>query len=159
MPLLTTEQARAQCRIDTLDFDAELDAYVEAAEDAAAAYLNRTIFADEVSWTTAIDAVPAEMQAAQAASDASEEAAEAMTDEAQQAYTLEVAAQKLQRAEQEAARTIHGVVVNASILAAVRLIVGHLWANRESVVIGEAAIELPMGAHALLRPYRRVMMP
>lgn len=49
-------------------------------------------------------------------------------------------------------------MVNDSIKAAVRLILGHLFANREAVTTGQA-MELPMGAQYLLRPYRRVMMP
>lgn len=47
------------------------------------------------------------------------------------------------------------MVVNDSVKAAVMLLVGHLYANREAVV--EAKIEmqeLPMGVMFLLTPYR-----
>ncbi len=159
MPLLTIEQARAQCSVDSLDADDLLTAIVESAEDAAAAYLNRTIFADQASLDAAIAAVAGDMGTAGDAYDAAVEAAALVENEYQQAAALEVACAELARARRSAARSLHGIVVNASILAAIRLIVGHLWANRESVVIGDVAVELPMGAHALLRPYRRVMMP
>lgn len=46
------------------------------------------------------------------------------------------------------------MVVNAPIRAAVLLILGHLYANRENTVTGVSVQALPMGAHALLWPYR-----
>lgn len=44
----------------------------------------------------------------------------------------------------------------ASLAHAVKLMLGHLHANRETVVIGTIATELPMGVGALCGPYRRV---
>jgi len=46
------------------------------------------------------------------------------------------------------------MVVNDAIRAAVLLIVGHLFNNREEVVTGTIATKMPMGAHALLWPHR-----
>lgn len=46
--------------------------------------------------------------------------------------------------------------VPASIKAAILLIVGHLYENREAVVVGVNAETLPMAVDALLAPYRRV---
>lgn len=46
------------------------------------------------------------------------------------------------------------IVVNDAIRAAILLIVGHLFANREAVVTGTIATQLPMGAHSMLWPYR-----
>ncbi|SEG20468.1 head-tail connector protein [Marinobacterium lutimaris] len=40
------------------------------------------------------------------------------------------------------------------VRCALLLIIGHLYANRESVVIGTISSELPMGVHALLDPYK-----
>lgn len=37
---------------------------------------------------------------------------------------------------------------------AILLSVGHLYANREAVVVGTSAVELPLGAQSLLFPYR-----
>jgi hypothetical protein len=45
------------------------------------------------------------------------------------------------------------ILTNASINAAVLLIAGHLFRNREAVT-GETANQLPMGAHSLLWPHR-----
>jgi len=44
--------------------------------------------------------------------------------------------------------------VPESIKAAILLTVGHLFANRESVVIGSTAVDMPRGAEWLLRPHR-----
>lgn len=47
------------------------------------------------------------------------------------------------------------MVVNDLVLAAVLLIVGHLYGNREDVITGTIATELPQGSRALLAPYRK----
>lgn len=44
--------------------------------------------------------------------------------------------------------------VPAPIKAAIKLMAGTLYQNREHVVIGQTAIEIPWAADALLRPYR-----
>lgn len=56
--------------------------------------------------------------------------------------------------ELELAEDETGMVASGSIKAAILLTCGHLFANRESVVVGYQAATLPMGAHDLLRPHR-----
>jgi hypothetical protein len=46
------------------------------------------------------------------------------------------------------------MVSNKQINAACLLILGHLYANREAVVTGTIATELPQGSMALLTPHR-----
>lgn len=46
------------------------------------------------------------------------------------------------------------MVCNKQIKGACLLILGHLYANREDVVIGTIATELPKGSVALLTPHR-----
>lgn len=46
-----------------------------------------------------------------------------------------------------------GVHVNEAINAAVLLIVGHLYANREDVITGVTATPMPMGSEFLITPY------
>ena len=46
------------------------------------------------------------------------------------------------------------MVSNKQIAAACLLILGHLYANREDVVTGTIATELPKGSEALLTPHR-----
>lgn len=45
--------------------------------------------------------------------------------------------------------------VNAAITAAILLIGGHLFENREAVVTGTIATALPLAVESLLAPYRR----
>ncbi|MBF6630656.1 MAG: phage gp6-like head-tail connector protein [Comamonas sp.] len=47
------------------------------------------------------------------------------------------------------------MVVTYSIKAAILLICGHLFANREDVVTGMQSYSMPMGSRDLLRPHRR----
>jgi hypothetical protein len=46
-----------------------------------------------------------------------------------------------------------GIHVNEAINAAVLLIVGHLYANREDASVGATAAALPMGSEFLITPY------
>ena len=46
--------------------------------------------------------------------------------------------------------------VPQAIKQAALLMIGHWYANRETVAIGVSVAELPMAVHALLSPYRRV---
>lgn len=49
-----------------------------------------------------------------------------------------------------------GIVANDSIRAAVLLMAGHLYRTREAVQgTSDAHIEVPLGVHSLLWPYRR----
>jgi len=63
-----------------------------------------------------------------------------------------------QRAMDEAVATGEAgeapMVCNKQIKAACLLILGHLYANREDVVIGTTATDLPKGSLALLTPHR-----
>lgn len=162
MSILTLAVARAHLRCDETDSaDAELQPYMDAAEDAAQAYLNRTIYADATAMTAAQDSLPTSMAQAQADHDAAYAAADAVTNTTQAQTMRALADVALSDAQAAACRVISGVVINASISAAVLLTLGHLFANREDNVTGlrAAAVELPTGTKALLRPYRRVMTP
>ena len=64
MSLLTLAEARAQCRLEDDYPDEQLQPYMDAAEDSAAAYLNRTIYADQTTFDAARAAVPAVVGAA-----------------------------------------------------------------------------------------------
>lgn len=109
MALVSLDQARAHCRVDS-DYPAEqLEVYLGAAEDHAAAFLNRKVY---------------------------------------------------ETADQMAAAVLDGsagenpIVVNKSIQAAIMLMTGHLFANREQNVAGATVVALPTGFDQLLMPYR-----
>lgn len=46
------------------------------------------------------------------------------------------------------------MLANDQVKAAVLLTLGHLYANREDVVVGTITAELPRGARSLLQPHR-----
>ncbi len=48
------------------------------------------------------------------------------------------------------------MVATFSVKAAVLLICGHLFANREDVVVGAQSFAMPNGSRDLLRPHRKV---
>lgn len=50
-----------------------------------------------------------------------------------------------------------GIVINPAIQAALLLIVGHLYANREDVLAGVSVAQLPNGSQYLMQPYRSGM--
>lgn len=47
------------------------------------------------------------------------------------------------------------MVATYSVKAAMLLICGHLFANREDVVVGAQSFAMPLGSRDLLRPHRR----
>lgn len=108
MRLVTIEEARQHCRVDS-DDDQMLTLYGRAAEDAAQEFLNRRVYKDE-------DALAVAVLAGTAGCDP--------------------------------------IVVNDAIRAAVLLTLGHLYANRENVIVGSAVSEMKEGTRSLLWPYR-----
>ncbi len=149
--LVTIEQARAHCRADELDTTVAL--YLAAAVSAAAEWLNRRVFDDAPALAAAIASLPAELAAAQADYDAALVAAALLGGEAARA-AREAACNALRMARYRADETYRGIVANDQINAAILLITGHLFNNRESVITGTIATELPQGAHSLLWPFR-----
>ena len=63
-------------------------------------------------------------------------------------------AEDLDAAVDEGTAGRYPMVVTADIQTAMYLIFGHLYANRESVMLGVPATRLPDGPWALLEPYR-----
>lgn len=161
MSILTVADALAQCRLESDYPPEQLQPYIDGAEAAAAAYLNRSLFADQEALTAAQDAAPGLMGDANAAYQAAMTAALQLEDSTERAAAITLASTRLAEAQRAANWAIFGMAANAAVLSAIRLTMGHLFANREAVIAGAsaAAVALPMGAEYLLSPYRRVMMP
>ena len=49
-------------------------------------------------------------------------------------------------------------LVPPTLIAAAKLVLGHLYLNREQAVTGTIATELPAGVAALCAPYRRISL-
>ena len=154
MTFVTVDEAKLHLRADGTDEDALIGIYIAAAEQAAVKALDRGVYADGAALQTAMAAAPAALTTATAAYTAAVTAADAMTDTTEQAAALQVAETAYMRAQVAYRQAFDGIVVNESIKAAVLLTVGHLYANREDVVVGASVAALPNGADCLLQPYK-----
>lgn len=151
--LVPVDVAKLHLRAEDAD-DAEVQLKLTAAERAAALFLNRRIFADEQEMADEIALVPAAMIDAGTAYRAAITAAEAITDSVARAASVEYAQHVYETAQRAAYETRHGVVVDELITAGILLTAGHLWENRQDVVVGASVAELPRGAQTMLWPYR-----
>lgn len=159
MSIVSIEDARSHCRVDS-DYPSEqLQPYVDGAEGAAAAYLNRYLYADASSLAAAQDSVAEAIGAASEAYATAKAAAAEMSNADAAAAALAVAESRWCAAKVDAARSTHGMVATPVIIAAIMLTIGSLFENRSDTVVGLPASALPTDAAGLLWPHRRVMMP
>ena len=131
-----------------------VQAQLNAAEEAAMQYLNRRFYLDQVALDAARAGVRPAMHAAKAANAEAVEAAQAEPDHHLRCRLLDNARAALAEAYDQADAIACGMVINPSIQAACLLKLGHLFANREEVVTGTTAIELPLASQHLLMPFR-----
>jgi len=127
---------------------------LDAAEEAAMQFLNRRFYLDQVTLDEARAGVSADLQGAKEANAAAIAAAETEQDHSLRCRLLEHARQALADAYDQADAIAYGMVLNPAIQAACLLKLGHLFANREEVVTGTTAVELPLASQHLLMPYR-----
>jgi len=154
MSFVTLAEAKLHLRVDGTDEDALIGLYINAAEQAAIEALDRGVYADGTALQTAMTAAPAALTAATVAKEAAVAAAEAITDSTEKVAALQVAETAYMRALVAYRQAFDGIVVNDQIKAAVLLTVGHLYANREDVVVGASVAALPNGADYLLQPFK-----
>jgi hypothetical protein len=154
MIFVTTSEAKLHLRVDSADEDALIGVYITAAEQMAVALLDRGVYADGTALGVAKAAAPGELDTAIAACVSAIAAAEALADETAIAAAIQTAGNDLLRAQVAHRQAMDGMVVNEAIKAAVLLIVGSLYAQREDVVVGMSVEQLPNGAEWLLAPYR-----
>jgi len=159
MALISLAQARAHVRVEIDYPEEQLQAFIDGAVDAAQRYLNRSVYETQNALDAARDTYVSEMKAAAEALEAARDAAEAIDDQAERCATLRLAEREYEEASATANACIDGVVITPSIRAAMLLLLGHLFAHRETVVVGAPVAELPYGVQNLLRPFRKVMMP
>ena len=154
MSLVTLESAKLHLRVDSADEDALIGVYITAAEQMAIALLDRGVYADGTALGVAKAAAPGELDTAIAAYESAIAAAEALADETAIAAAIQTAGNGLLRAKVAHRQAMDGMVVNEAIKAAVLLIVGSLYTQREDVVVGVSVEQLPNGAEWLLAPYK-----
>lgn len=157
MQFLTIDQMRDHCKADS-DDDALLETYADAAEEACVQLLNRAVFASGTEMATALAALPAAIATAYTNYDAAILAAEAIEREEEIALAKDAALITLNAALLDHYRTRKGIIITKAIKAAMLLMAGHLYRNREAVTAGQSAgaVELPLGVQNLLWPYVNV---
>jgi hypothetical protein len=154
MMLIDLAVAKAHLNV-TVDLDdADITLKLEAAEQFAILHLNRYVYADHAALTAALDAVPTTLAAASAAYLAATAAAASIETDIDRDMAIFGATETYTRAQIDARMTYQGIVATSNIKAAILLILGSLYANRENEVVGATVFALPLGAHALLQPYR-----
>ena len=154
MSFVTLPEAKLHLRVDGTDEDALIGVYIAAAEQSAVSLLDRGVYADGTALGVAKAAAPAELTAATTTYTSAIAAAQSMADATEQAAATQAAEYAYLRAQVAYRQAMDGMVVNEAIKAAVLLIVGHLYANREDVVAGVSVAQLPNGAEWLLAPYK-----
>lgn len=152
--LIDLDTAKAHLNV-TVDLeDADITLKLEAAEQSALEFIGRNVYADMDALTAAQDAAPVTLAAASAAYLAATAAAASIVNGVDRDMALFGAVEAYTQAQTAARRTYQGIVVTSAIKAAILLILGSLYANRENEVVGAPVAALPMGAYALLQPYR-----
>ena len=154
MSLVTLESAKLHLRVDSSDEDALIAVYITAAEQSAVSLLDRGVYVDDTALGVAKAAAPGELDTAIAAYESAIAAAEALADETAKAASIQTAGNGLLRAKVAHRQAMDGMVVNEAIKAAVLLIVGSLYTQREDAVVGVSVAQLPNGAEWLLQPYK-----
>lgn len=152
--LLTLTTAKQHLRVTHDSEDAIITLYLLAAEQAAVSYLDRKVYADGASLIAAVAAAPAAFSAGRAAYITAIDAAMLVTDADEKAEAVRVAVLVYSRVCIDSRQTHDGIVLNELISAAMLLTLGSSFANREDAVVGLSVAALPMGAHALMQPFR-----
>lgn len=154
MSFVTLPEAKLHLRVDGIDEDAMIGVYIAAAEQSAVSLLDRGVYAGGTALGVAKAAAPGELTAATATYTSAIAAAQALADATEQAAATQAAESAYLRAKVAYRQTMDGIVVNDTIRAAVLLIVGSLYTQREDAVVGVSVEQLPNGAEWLLAPYR-----
>lgn len=153
MSIVTLAEAKLHLRVDHSDEDTLIQTQIEAAELSVVHWLDRNIYADSTALNTATSSAPAALSTATTAYDAAMTASESISNDIEREAAVKVAEDAYQSAIQAHRRTMRGLVMNQGVKAAVLLMVGHLYANREAVVTVGMPQTLPMGVQFMLQPF------
>ena len=127
---------------------------LDGSEGAAMAYLQRSFFVDQAALDAARLQVPLMRSEARQQFDAAMAEAALIEDYLLRCEAMGDAKFSLTEALDAATRVARGMVITPNIQSGCLLKLGHLFANREEVVTGTIATELPLASKSLLAPYR-----
>jgi hypothetical protein len=153
MSVIDIELAMKHLRAESEDQDL-VQSQLDGAEAAAMAYLNRSFFVDQAALDLAKATTLQRTQAARAVYRAALVQADAPENAEDRGRLRELARKVLEQTFEIIDMDEFGIVTNKAIEAACLLKLGHLYANREEVVTGTIATELPLTSKSLLAPYR-----
>lgn len=131
-----------------------VQAQLDAAEEACMQFLQRRFFVDQAALEAAKADTLQRSRDARGLYMIANATADLPENQDFQLRLRENARQALADAYEAIDMDEHGIVINAAITAACLLKLGHLFANREEVVTGTIATELPLASKSLLMPYR-----
>lgn len=154
MTILPLAAAKAHLHLQPDYPDEQVAPYLASAEDAVQQFLNRRVFADAGSLQSAVEALPVALTAAASAHADAVTVANLLEDAVAKAMALEHACATYAAAQARARETYAGIVVNGSVEAAIRLVLSHLFENREQNVVGAPVASLELGSFEFLWPYR-----
>lgn len=154
MTIITIEEARHHLRVEPDYPQEQVLPYLEGAEALAQQFLNRRVFASQAELDGARQAMPAALEAAALARDQAIANAAELTDCAARDMLKALANDAYSAVLAEQRRIALGMVITPNVKSAVLLTLGHLYDNRETVVVGTISTDLDMGAYTLLWPSR-----
>ena len=131
-----------------------VQAQLDAAEEAAMQFLQRRFFVDQAAVVAAKAGTIQRTRDARDVYAISKAAAELPENVDIRCRLMVQARQVLADAYEDIDMDEYCIVMNAAIQSACLLKLGHLFANREEVVTGTIATELPLASKSLLMPYR-----
>lgn len=131
-----------------------VQAQLDASEEASMRFLNRRFFVDQAALLSAKANTTERTREARALYAVAVAAADLPENADIRCVLREKAKNTLAETYELIDMDERGMVINAAITAACLLKLGHLFANREEVVTGTIATELPLSSKSLLMPYR-----
>lgn len=153
MPVIDIDVAMQHLRAEDEDRGL-VEAQLGAAEEQASQYMQRRFYADQAALDAALATVPAAITSTRVRYEEAVASIEVIPLLEDRYGSRERAARAFADARAAVEMVARGIVINDAIQAACLLALGHLYANREDVVIGTITAELPMGSRWLLGPYR-----
>lgn len=153
MPVINIETAKTHLRVDD-DTGDDVLLKLESAIDSAEQYLNRKVFESLEALQTERNKVADLIVSAQAGYNQSIASANLISDWEYRNILKDTAKNNKKTAMRNIRMIESGIVINPSIEIGILMILGHLYANREDVVVGLGAAEIPKSSKAFLDPYR-----
>jgi len=154
--LITLEAAKLHLRVDHDDEDSLITSQIKSAEALSMRFLNRNVYADQIALDAARASAPGLLSAATSAYQVAVSAAEALDDDVEKEVALNAATKQYLDAQAAARMALTGTILAKvdGFESAVLLTVGHLYENREDVVVGASVAQMPIGAQYLIEQYK-----